>query len=196
MRAVNLLPRDERRGSSQQLQQNPATIGGVAGGLLVTIILAVWFLTASGGAAHNQKRLDAVKAELAATPIPPPTSPGASQIEQEKNSRVAALSTVLSTRLAWDRVFREISLVLPEDVWLTSLSAQSPTASGGTAAAVFTINGRTYSHDAVARLLTRLSLVPHLSSVSLQHSSSTDSDTGRKIVEFTINAAVNAPGGA
>ncbi len=194
MRAVNLLPRDDRRGSSRQ--QNPAALGAVGGAVLVTAILAVWFLTASGGATHNQKRLDAVKAELAATPIPSPTRPGASQIEQEKNTRVAALSTVLSGRLAWDRVFREISLVLPEDVWLTSLSAQSPTASGGTAGAVFTINGSTYSQEGVARLLTRLSLVPHLSKVSLQHSAATDSGSGRKIVEFTINAAVNAPGGA
>jgi len=52
---------------------------------------------------------------------------------------VTALSAALTSRVAWDRVFREFSLVLPDDVWLTTLSAKSPispvtnlsTASGG-----------------------------------------------------------------
>lgn len=171
-------------------------VGAVAGTVLVTAILAAWFLTASTGVADNQARRDAAQAELAATPVPPPTTPGSSQLEQEKTARIAALSTVLGGRLAWDRVLREVSLVLPDDVWLTNLSAQAPTAASPTSAAGFAINGRTYSHDGVARLLARLSVVPHLSNVQLQHSSVATSTTGRKVVEFSINATVKAAGAA
>jgi Tfp pilus assembly protein PilN len=192
MRAVNLLPRDDRRQrGAQSRRENPVLIGGVAGTVLVTAILAAWFLTASAGVADNQKRRDAAQAELAATPVPPPTVPENTGLEQEKTARVAALSTALAGRLAWDRLLREFSLVLPDDVWLTQLTAQAP---GAAAEAGFSISGKTYSHDGVARLLARLAVVPHLSGVQLQHSSAEVSETGRKVVEFQINATVKVAG--
>lgn len=188
MRAVNLLPKDDRRQRGAEARRNnPVLIGGVAGAVLVTAILCAWFLTASAGVADNQKRRDAAAAELSATPVPAPTSAQSSALQQQKVARVTALSSALGGRLAWDRVLREFALVLPDDVWLTSMSAQAPTG-GGTSG--FTINGRTYSQDGVARLLARLALVPHLTNVTLQHSSAATSETGRKIVEFTINATV------
>jgi Tfp pilus assembly protein PilN len=197
MRAVNLLPRDDGRQRGPSFRSNPLLVGGIAGTVLVTAVLAAWFLTASTGVADNQERRDAAQAELAATPVPPPTSPGSSELEQEKSARIGALSTVLAGRLAWDRVLREVSLVLPDDVWLTSLSAQAPTAvSATTAAAGFSINGRTYSHDGVARLLARLSVVPHLANVQLQHSSRQTTETGRSVVDFSINATVKGAGAA
>lgn len=191
MRAVNLIPRDDRRQRGPSHRENPVLLGGVAGTVLMTAIIAAWFLTASAGVADNQKRRDAAQAELAATPVPPPTAPEASALEQEKAARVTALSAALGSRLAWDRLLREFSLVLPDDVWLTQLSAQAP---GGAAPAGFSISGKTYSHDGVARLLARLAIVPQLSGVQLQHSSAQQSGTGRKVVEFQINAVVKAAG--
>jgi Tfp pilus assembly protein PilN len=198
VRAVNLLPKDDgRRGKVGVENNNPALVGGVAGVVLVTAILAFWFLTASTGVADKQKRFDAVQAELAATPVPPPNAPGSSALAQEKTARIAALSTALSGRLAWDRVLRELSLVLPDDVWLSSLSASAPIAGAAPGAgAGFVINGRTYSHDGVARLLARLAIVPHLAGVQLQHSSLTTTETGRKVVEFAIAATVKGAGAA
>jgi Tfp pilus assembly protein PilN len=193
VRAVNLLPKDDRRQRGAEARRNnPVLIGGVAGTVFVTAIICAWFLTASAGVAQNQKRRDAAAAELSATPVPPPTSPQSSALEQQKVARVTALSAALGSRLAWDRLLREFALVLPDDVWLTSMSAQAPTA--GTSASGFTINGRTYSQDGVARLLARLALVPHLTNVQLQHSSAATSETGRNVVEFTINATVKGVG--
>ena len=87
---------------------------------------------------------------------------------------MSALSTALTSRIAWDRVFREFSLVLPDDVWLTTLTAKSPISPltnvrrrTGAAPSQFTIQGRTYSHDGVARLLSRLQVVPDLTNVQL-----------------------------
>jgi Tfp pilus assembly protein PilN len=196
MRAVNLLPKDDGRQRGPSFRDNPLVIGGVVGTVLVTAVLAAMFLTASTSVADNQKHRDAVQAELAATPVPPPTVPGTSELEQEKNARIGALSAALAGRLAWDRVLREVSLVLPDDVWLSSLSASAPVAASPTTAAGFAINGRTYSHDGVARLLARLSVVPHLSNVQLQHSTVATSETGRKVVEFSINATVKGAGSA
>jgi Tfp pilus assembly protein PilN len=107
----------------------------------------------------------------------------------------------LTSRVAWDRVFREFSLVLPEDVWLTTLSAKSPispvtnvsTTSEGGAPSQFTIQGRTYSHDGVARLLSRLQVVPDLTNVQLL-SSTLSKVGGQDVVEFSIAADIKVSG--
>lgn len=194
MRAVNLLPRDDARAKSRQTK-NPVLLGGVIATVAATAILAAAFLTVSAGVADKQERLDAAQSELDATPVPPPADNSATALQQERGQRVVALSTALARRVAWDRILREISLVLPEDVWLSSLSAKAPSEAAD-APAGFTITGKTYSHDGVARLLARLAVVPHLSAVQLQHSAKTPSETGRAVVEFSIQAVLKAPGSA
>lgn len=191
MRAVNLLPRDDARSKSRQ--QNPVVLGGVIAGVAATAIIAAVFLTVSAGVADKQERLDAAQAELDATPVPPPADTAAATLQQERGQRVVALSTALGKRVAWDRILRELSLVLPEDVWLSTLSAKAPSQAAD-APAGFTITGKTYSHDGVARLLARLAVVPHLTAVQLQHSSMTPSKAGRPVVEFSIQALIKAPG--
>lgn len=191
MRAVNLLPRDDARSKSRQT--NPVVLGGVIAGVAATAIIAAVFLTVSTGVADKQERLDAAQAELDATPLPPPADTSAATLQQERSQRVVALSTALGKRVAWDRILRELSLVLPEDVWLSTLSAKAPSEAAD-APAGFTITGKTYSHDGVARLLARLAVVPHLSAIQLQHSSVTPSKAGRPVVEFSIQALIKSPG--
>ena len=195
MRAVNLLPRDDPRGSSRQT--NPLVLMGVVGAVAATAILAAFFLMVSAGVADKQAQLDAAQSELDATPVPPPADTSNATLEQEKSARVVALSTALVTRIAWDRVLREISLVLPEDVWLTTLAAKAPGPVGVAApTAGFTITGKTYSHNGVARLLSRLAVVPQLATVQMQHSTRGTSESGRPVVEFSIQAVVKGPGAA
>jgi Tfp pilus assembly protein PilN len=193
MRAVNLLPRDDARSKSRQT--NPVLLGGVIAGVAATAIIAAAFLTVSAGVADKQERLDAAQSELDSTPVPPPADTSAATLQQEKGQRVVALSTALAKRVAWDRILRELSLVLPEDVWLTTMSAKAPSEAAD-APAGFTLTGKTYSHDGVARLLSRLAVVPHLSAVQLQHSSVTPTEAGRPVVEFSIQALIKAPGAA
>jgi Tfp pilus assembly protein PilN len=153
-----------------------------------------------------QTDLRSAQAELAALPAPPPArSATDSQLATQQGARLAALSTALSRRVAWDRILREISLVLPDDVFLQSLKAKSP-ASGSTldppptptAAATaqgLVIQGTTYSHDSVARLLSRLQVIPDLTNVQLVDSSQT-SIGGTHIAHFVIDADVRMPGSA
>ena len=120
-----------------------------------------------------------------------------------KHDRAAAVASAFSYPGSWDRVLRRRALVLPDDVWLTSLSAQAPMAPGaGTralatdaAANGMTIMGYTYSHAGVARLLSRLTVLPDLTSVQLQTSMLADIGK-RKVVQFTILANVKQGGPA
>jgi Tfp pilus assembly protein PilN len=171
----------------------------VLGGVLVTALLAGLFLMTSSTAGDRQAEVDALRAELAAIPPPAPAPSGQSALESEKSQRVAVLGQALGSRIAWDRVLREISLVLPDDIWLESLNANTPDASaapapGGEASkGLFTITGYSYSHDGVARLLARLSVLPQLERPALG-SSAVDKTKARGVVKFTISAALR--GGA
>src|SRR5439155_17095280 len=130
--------------------------------------------------------------ELAGMPVPKTPVQRNPVLTAQKVQRVTALATALQGRVAWDRVLRHISSVLPGDVWLTKLTATAAevappppppppattdTTSTDTTAAQppapvatavpaaptpIEIDGYTYSHDAVARFLARLALVPDL----------------------------------
>lgn len=196
MRAVNLLPRDEPRRD----RKPPSTLAlaGVISVVAVTAVFSAWFLMASAGVTERERQFQDAQAELRALPQPPPTPAGADALEGERDGRIAALGTALSARVAWDRLLRDLALVLPDDVWLSSLQAKAPAAPNpATPAAAptggFTISGRTYSHDGVARLLARLQVLPQLAAVELQKSARAEF-AGRRVVEFTIVAGVRAPG--
>ena len=206
MRAANLLPPDLR---TTRRKPPAAAIAAVAAGALVGAAITGGFLAERGKVNERRVELESLQAQLAA--VPRPTQPKvrvSPQVTAEKDARLAALNTALAGRLAWDRVLRELSLVLPEDVWLKSLSAKSPqaatgapntTPATGTAAAGqptngLVINGFTYSQEGVARLLSRLALVPNLDNVKLQSSSVTDV-ASRRLISFAIAADVRPAGG-
>jgi Tfp pilus assembly protein PilN len=202
MRAVNLLPRDQSQRTISK-ESLPLLIGGCTF-LLVAAVLGAMFMMGSGKIASAQRNLDDLNRQFRALPPPPPgPTPAQQQLAGEQSARVGALTTALASRVSWDRVFREFSLVLPEDVWLTQLSAKSPispatnasSTGGSTVPSMFTIQGRTYSHDGVARLLSRLQLLPDLTNVQLI--SSTRSVIGKQpVVDFTIAADIAAAGGS
>jgi len=173
MRAVNLLPKDDADG--KKAPPLPVLVGCV-GSVLVTALLAVMFLSASSQVAHQKHALEQAQLEYASIPAPPAPSPVDSQLPQQRQTRVAALATALGQRVAWDRLLREVSQVVPSDVWLVTLNALSPTLStqsasapttGGTLPQGFTVTGCTYSQESVARFLARLQIVPDLDAMTL-----------------------------
>lgn len=207
MRAVNLLPKEANQRGKSIRAEDPAVVVGSALGVVVLLALIAGFLNVHSKVGAEQKKLTAAHIELARlaqqkraepTPYKPvkqePIVP-IPAVTAEEQPRLDAISVALSTRIAWDRILREFSLVLPSDVTLKSLSltTPSPAAAGATTGAPaggaqnLTIDGTTFSHDAVARLLSRLMLIPDLTGVALS-SSTAAPDTG--VVEFNITAGV------
>ncbi len=203
MRAVNLLPKVDHHRSTRK--QNVPVLISTALIVLVTGLIGVTYLSSKGTAESKKSELEGAQAELALMPsVADITAKDAPRrtLKTEHDARVSALSSALTRRVSWDRILREISLVLPNDVWLRTMSATSPTpASGSSPAAtppglpptLMTIEGSTYSHDAVARLITRLSVIPDLKNVWLTKSE-LGSIAGRPIVSFTILADVRQSG--
>jgi Tfp pilus assembly protein PilN len=145
------------------------------------------FLSASGKAKDKQATLAGLQEELERHPDAgrgqgqDPVRAGGRQAGARDGAQRGALAA-----RRWDRVFRELSLVLPDDVWLATISAKAPVpsstaippapaaAGAAPAATQFTLDGFTYSHAAVARLLSRLAVVPDLVNVQLQQSTRTE----------------------
>lgn len=199
MKAVNLLPRELE---PQRKAPPVAVVVGCAGAVAAAAVLAFAYLQASSQLGSENRQLAAVQAQIAALPSPPAPPATVSSLPQERASRLAAVASALSQRVAWDRILREISLVMPDDVWLTSLDATSPSPAlpAGTPAPApsdpptgVTLSGFTYSQAGVARLLARLGVLPDLAAVSL--TSSTQSAVGtRSVISFTVAADVREQG--
>lgn len=207
MRAVNLLPADAAQRKSIR-KEDPAVVIGSALGVIVLVALVAGFLNVHSKVTAAQGRLTAVQLELAKLsehkrPAQAPSRPvhvqpiiPAPAVVAQQQPWLTAISSAMSTRIAWDRILREFSLVLPTDVSVTSMSLTAPVATAigtpsGSSAQGLTIAGTTFSHDAVARLLSRLMLVPDLTNVTLASSSAAAATgTSPSLVSFSISAGV------
>jgi Tfp pilus assembly protein PilN len=197
MRAVNLLPLDARAG---RRRPSTAVLALAGAGVLVASLLTVGFVSANGTVDSREQELVGLERELAATRRAVKPKPAETGAATERDQRFTALSSAMGEQLPWDRVLREVSLVLPEDAWLSSLAAGAGGATGSSETApesagqTVTFNGFTYSQEGVARVLARLGLVPDLGEVKLQKSSVTIVGS-QQIYTFTVLADVLSGGG-
>lgn len=200
MRAVNLLSTDAARhsrlsGVTDRLP-NAAALIAIVGATFIASGLAVAMILLGNGEAVKRQELEQERLQLALIPKPVAGQDGGDALGAAGAPRRTALASALAGRVAWDRVLRRFSLVVPGDVWLTTLALQGEAAETDAAAGApaaggqgFSLVGYTYSHDGVARLLSRLELLPELADVQLQSSTLTEL-SGRRVVQFTIGASV------
>jgi hypothetical protein len=167
------------------------------------------FLSARLNLEKQKRALQDAQATYNALPVPAAPPAAQTELPALRTTRVTALASALGQRVAWDRLLREVSQVVPSDVWLLNLNAQAPSLGAAAAAAAvpgtvtqtFTITGCTYSQDSVARFLARLGVVPDLSGMTLGKSQA-GGDSGsvstgecpKGMVTFTLQGAVRPAG--
>ena len=205
MRAFNLLPKDDPREAGRRPGVAQLALGVAT--LLMILGLGSAFLLLSSDVSAKEVEANSLREQLAALDQPQEepagVDPADQQLVDEQKSRTGALAAAIATRVAWDRLLREVSLVLPDDVWLDQLTAKSPAASAAAAAipgtapatsSAFTLTGYGYKQDDVAELLARLSVVPELSQVALVSSARAEI-ADKEVVQFSITATVQPGGG-
>lgn len=199
MRAFNLMPKED---PSEKTTVSPVMtkVAVALLGVLVVAGLGFAYMTSSAKVADNQAQADDTRAELAqlTAQIGPEAADPSASLAGESQARTAALADALGARVAWDRILREFSLVLPDTVVLATLGASSGTAGSAdpaTAAATgdptFTIEGTSVSQESVALLLSRLSVIPEFTDVRLESSNRNEQGGG---YQFVIAATI-APEG-
>ena len=197
MRAFNLLPKEEVRTEKESKQSAIPHVIVALAGVLVFAALAAFYLSSSAAVTKKSGELDDLRGDLASLQVPEkqPQAPSEGpNIDSERAARTAALSTALADRLAWDRVLRELALVLPADVTLVTLDATAPSpgsagaaTSGGVSS--FRVTGTSASQASVARLLSRLQVIPELQNVQLEFATASE-DPAVPGVNFAITASV------
>jgi Tfp pilus assembly protein PilN len=205
MRAFNLLPGDEAQERPGRLGLPQVLVALLA--LLVVAGLGSGYLLMSARVAAAQVEKDDLRVQLADLDIPseaPAPAEGDAELAGDGQARTTALAAALSARVAWDRVLREVTLVVPDEIWLVQVTARTPAAAlaSGTpppadpaaaSGSSIAINGRAETQDAVARFLARLGVIPELASVQLQTSAA---GSGADDFTFAIVATVNPQGAA
>jgi len=198
MRAFNLLPREEARAVSEGGAPSPLPYVLVAlAGVLVFAALAAFYLMAGTDVTKKKGQVEDLRAELAAYQAQqkgPSVDDKSAELANERGGRTAALSSALTKRLAWDRVLREIALVVPTSVTLGQIQGSSPTVGAaatnadGTSVTNLTISGSTVSQADVALFMTRLSVIRELSAVQLKESGQSPADASK--IAFTVTATL------
>jgi Tfp pilus assembly protein PilN len=212
MRAVNLLPRQQ----VEQRRERPNTVALVAGvgGAAVLLALVGGFLLANRSVDRQRQALSTARAVLAVTPahhISASTNAFRSSVLSKREQRSLALAAAIGKRVAWDRILRRIALVLPDDVWLSSVAGSvplDPASATATATTIpttstafpavptaLTLAGTTYSQAGVARLLERLQVLPDLKNVQLTNSQAAVIGSQR-VINFTIVSDIRQGRGA
>ena len=217
MEAVNLLPAYARPGHpwaavGKDLSARRVVKAGIVAACVVAVGLGAGYYLERTVVNNREATLSDVQAQVAvvdakAAPLRAAQTAAA--------ARMAAAGSASEKRVAWEALMADVSRVLPKQVYLQSLSAQSPTplAPGAVAAAPttppgttpatptgsgFSATGVASSHVKVAVVLDRLASLPWLTNVTLV-SSANGSTTGTTLSRgdtFTVTAGFNSIGGA
>jgi Tfp pilus assembly protein PilN len=192
-----------------------ALAGAVAVPVIAMVFVVIGYSSAHSTVAAEKAKFAALQTQIAAlggaTSVAQKPAADTASVAQlngliaERTARRVELDIILSQALPWDSMLRDVGRILPGDVWLTTLSVQSPVtfgtatpaagSSSSAAANNLTIAGFGLSEKSIALLLVRLRLLPTLSSVTLGTTSSSTVG-GKAVVQFSVTAAIQAPAGA
>jgi Tfp pilus assembly protein PilN len=121
VRPVNLIPPEERRG-----ERAPSRTGAVpylfVGGLVIALA-AVSALVLTGNQISDRKaEVASLEAEEASTRARAEALAPYAEFASLAQARHATVTSLAESRFDWERVLNELTLVIPEDVWLVKVT--------------------------------------------------------------------------
>ncbi len=188
MRPVNLIPPEERRGEHGPTRTGPLPYLLV--GALVAVLVAVTALVITDNQISDRKsEVSQLKREDAVAIARGERLAPYTQFQVLREQRAATVSSLADSRFDWERVMRELSLILPHDVWLESLDAsasaevEGSSSAGGSlsgfiAGPSLAIAGCATGHDAVAGFVTALKDIDGVTRVGVESSEVADQGEG------------------
>lgn len=189
MMRFNLLPPEilEKRKSERRL-----VYVALVAVLLAVILAGVWgaaFMRVNG----KKQEVAARQQELAQTQARAAELKVFEDKSLELDRRKAVADTALAGRRNWARLFDEISLVMPTDLWTTVLNA---TEAGGLQIDGYAVDSASDSpdlgHKSIAKMLVRLANLDQLLDVWLTNAAKTELNSA-KVIQFSVTAGVSEP---
>ncbi len=200
MRAVNLLPQTERRAPGFTRAKKPLA---VAGAVVALGAVGYWGHSVQGQADQAREDVAAASAERDGLR----TQLGAFQQAQARDAalsvRRGAVVGLVAGRVNWERLVRDLSAVMPRQVWLTNLKGETDPAAalgaGATAAPNvgntvvprgIHLDGFAYTQSQVALLMARAATVPGLGEPRLA-TSDAQMQGARSVIHFVIDIPID-----
>jgi Tfp pilus assembly protein PilN len=196
VRPVNLIPAEDRRGEHAPMRTGPVPYI-VVGILLAALAGVAALVLTSNQIADRKSEVAKLERQDAAVSARAQRFAAYSQFRALREQRVGTVTSLADSRFDWERVMRELSRVLPSDVWLVSLTATaSPSvtigSSGSSSAAgsglraaaagpALEISGCAAGQDAVAAFVTTLKDIDGVTRVGVQSSALADQSSGAGI---------------
>jgi Tfp pilus assembly protein PilN len=119
MRPVNLIPPEERRGENTPLRTGPAAYGVI--GILALALIAIFMVVTTGNKiSERENQLASLEAREAAARASAEGLAPYAQFAEMAQARDQTVTSLAQSRFDWERVLRELALVITDDVWLTS----------------------------------------------------------------------------
>lgn len=199
MRAVNLLPQTQRRTPGFKGVRIPLAI---AGSVVVLGSMGYWGYSVNSdlGQAKDQVAAASIERDGLRDQL------GAFQQAQTRVTaqavRRGAVVALAEGRVNWERLVRDLSAVMPRQVWLTNLRGEAPADASATAAAPVPnagnavlprgvhLDGFAYTQSQVALLMSRVATVPGLGEARLATSES-QNQGDRKVVHFVLDIPID-----
>ena len=190
MRPVNLIPAEDRHGQNAPLRTGPVAYI-VIGALVLALAGVTMLVLTDNKVADSKSELAQVNSEDAAAKARAESLASYTQFAALHEQRVVTISSLADSRFDWERVMRELALILPHDVWLNSLEASASSeargsggASGGgslsssIAGPSLEISGCAAGQDAVANFVTALKDIDGVTRVGIESSELAGEDEG------------------
>ena len=186
MRPVNLIPAEDRRGDQAPLRTGP--LAYIVFGALVALLAGVAMLVLAGNQiAEREDELASLKREDAIATARATRLASYTQFRELSEQRVVTVQGLADSRFDWERVLRELALVLPSDVSLSELSAsgsggaesgESTESASGLAGPALQLSGCAAGHDGVAGFVTALKDIDGVTRVGVQSSQEKSDESG------------------
>jgi Tfp pilus assembly protein PilN len=180
MRPVNLIPEEERPGSRRPMRGGP--LAYIIVGALAAAVIGVAVLAVTGNQISDSKaEIATLESEKSAVEARAQALDAYTQFHALREQRLATVTSLADSRFDWQRVMRELAIVLPGDVWLTTLSGTASSTSsvsgggGGTmrssiAGPALELNGCATGQDAVAGFVQALKQIDGVTRVGVESS--------------------------
>jgi Tfp pilus assembly protein PilN len=175
VRAVNLIPAEQRRGAGGLAGRTGGIVYVVAGGLLVIVALGVVYAFAVHSVADRKGQLAAATQQTARVQSQAFALQSYVQVASLRDAKVKEIAEVAEQRFNWPTAMQQLALALPSDVTFTAWNGVAVNAVSGTAGTTtqtttgpaFTLAGCASSQGEVATVLSDLGQVPGVVNVSL-----------------------------
>lgn len=199
VRRINLVPVAERA----RTKTDVGALALVVAGVIVLAAIAFSYYYFSNDLSTKKDQLAQLQAENAQVQAELASLAGFDALAQKKEQALAVVQSLYVGRTLVSQVLGDLSLVIPDNAWLSSLSVDAPVnavavaAAGGAGAGAASagsvdIQGSTYSFEDVATFLVRMGLVPGFVDVNLASAGSTTGGVAatKTVRTFSVGAGL------